>query len=97
VLSPHDLCRITPSQITMTSHAAAAIERAALMALREGSERVNEEHLLRALLRSTDSGAQAALAATGVSSDRVEAELDSKTQPEKKKRRRRKSDAPIAA
>src|SRR4051794_26056919 len=88
VLSPNDLCRIKPSQITMTSRAAAAIERSALMALREGSERVNEEHLLRALLQSTGSGAQAALAATGISIDSVEAKLDAMTRVKRRKRSR---------
>src|SRR5215208_3029067 len=52
VLAPTDLCNVKPSQISMTSHASAAVERSALMALREGSERVTEEHLLRVLLHS---------------------------------------------
>jgi hypothetical protein len=75
VLSPTDLCDVKPSQISMTSRASSAVEAAALMALREGAERVTELHLLRALLQSTDSGALAALAATGVSRDRVELAL----------------------
>ena len=75
VLSPMDLCAVKPSQISMTSRASSAVEAAALMALRDGSERVTEMHLLRALLQSTDSGALAALAATGVSPDRVELAL----------------------
>jgi ClpA/ClpB-like protein len=76
VLAPSDLCRITPSQITMTSRASSTVERAALIALREESERVTEEHLLRALLHATGSGALAVLAATGVSADRVEEALN---------------------
>jgi hypothetical protein len=76
VLAPSDVCEIKPSQITMTSRASAAVERAAVTALRERSERVNEEHLLRALLRAHDSGARAVLTATGVDPDRIEAELD---------------------
>jgi len=75
VLSPMDLCDVKPSQIGMTSHAASAVEGAALLALRDGSERVTEMHLLCTLLQSTDSGALAALRAVGVSPDRVEAAL----------------------
>lgn len=76
LLAPTDLCKVKPSQISMTSRASSAVERAALLAVREGSERVTEEHLLRTLLRSTGSGALAALAATAVSADRVESALN---------------------
>jgi hypothetical protein len=74
-LAPHDLCRVKPSQISLTTRAQSAVEHAAMLALRESSERVTEEHLLRALLGSPQSGAVAALAATRVSPQRVEAEL----------------------
>jgi hypothetical protein len=84
VLAPTDLCRVTPSQITMTKRASSAIERAAVTAVREGAERVSEEHLLRALLQSPDSGAVYALRATGVAPSRVRAALDtSKRQPQR--------------
>ena len=66
VLAPTDLCNVTPSQITMTTRAAQALERAAVAAVRSQSERVTEEHLLRALLELRDSGAVCALEATGV-------------------------------
>lgn len=75
-LSPMDICHVKPSQISMTSRASGAVERAALRALRDGSERVADIHLLRTLLESTDSGAVAVLRATGVSPDRVEAALN---------------------
>jgi hypothetical protein len=81
LLAPTDLCEVKPSQISMTSRASSALERAALMALREGSERLTEEHLLRALLQSTGCGALAALSATGVSADRVETALNAATRP----------------
>src|SRR3954454_19141233 len=48
VLAPTDLCDVRPSQITMTTHASTAVEQAAVTALRQGAERVTEEHLLRA-------------------------------------------------
>jgi hypothetical protein len=75
VIAPTDLCDVKPSQISMTSRASSAVERAALMALREGSERVTEEHLLRALLQAPDCGALCALSMLGVSPDRIEAAL----------------------
>lgn len=87
VIAPRDLCTVKPSQITLTSRAATAVERAALAALREGSDRVTDEHLLRALLQLRDSGAVAALTATGVASDRVTAELDRATRPVATRRR----------
>ena len=89
VLAPTDVCKIKPSQITMTSRASAAVERAAMSALRERSERVNEEHLLRALLRAEESGARAVLAATKVQPGRVEAELDALVNRSRLKRRPR--------
>lgn len=79
VLAPTDLCDVTPSQITMTTHAATAVERAAVTALREGSERVTEEHLLRALLELRDCGAVFALGATGIAHTKVIAALDALT------------------
>src|SRR3954447_1146719 len=51
-IAPTGLWHVEPSPHGMTSHASAAVERAALVALREGSERVTEEHLLRVLLHS---------------------------------------------
>jgi Clp amino terminal domain, pathogenicity island component len=80
-LSPADVCRVKPSQISMTSRASGAVERAALMALRARAERVTEEHLLRALLQTVGSGALAVLGATGVSPDRVEDELNAAAAP----------------
>jgi hypothetical protein len=91
VLAPTDLCKVNPSQISMTSHASDAVERAALMALREGSERVTEEHLLRVLLHSGNCGALATLEATGVSCDCVEATLDAAASPSATKKRRRRA------
>ena len=76
VLAPSDLCSLNPSQIGMTSRASAAVEQAARAARRERCERIDDEHLLRALLRSPDAGARAALHATGVDPARVEAVLD---------------------
>jgi hypothetical protein len=75
MLSPTDICKVKPSQISMTSRAAGAVERAALMAVEAEAERVTEEHLLRALLETVESGALAVLRATGVSPDRVEEAL----------------------
>lgn len=96
-LAPLDLCTITPSQISMTSRATGAIARAALMAVHEKSERVTEEDVLRALLHAPESGARAVLAATGVSSDRVEAELDAISPRPDAKRRNRAQQAAVAA
>src|SRR3954467_10803349 len=59
VLAPCDLCRVNPSQISMTSRAASALEGAALLAIRDESERVTGVHLLRTLLQSKGSGARA--------------------------------------
>src|SRR3954464_7877598 len=85
VLAPTDLCHVKPSQITMTSHAANALERATLIALRERSERVGEEHLLRAVLQSPDGGALFAREATGVSPSRVEGALNQLTRARQKR------------
>ena len=75
VLSPSDLCAVKPSQIGLTSRASNALERAALLAAKGQSERVTDEHLLRAILEAPDAGALAALAATGVAADDVAAAL----------------------
>jgi ATP-dependent Clp protease ATP-binding subunit ClpC len=75
VLAPTDLCSVKPSQITMTTRAAAALERAAIAAHRDRSERVTDAHLLRALLEHPESGASFALEATGVSRKDVLAAL----------------------
>lgn len=76
LLAPTDLCHLKPSQIGLTSRAAAAIEHAALAALRGSSERVTESDLLRALLESPESGAWATLTSTGISPHRVLRELE---------------------
>jgi hypothetical protein len=75
VLAPHDLCRIKPSQISMTSRASSALERASVIALREDAERVTEGHLLRAVLQLHRCGARVVLSASGVSPERVVQEL----------------------
>jgi Clp amino terminal domain, pathogenicity island component len=75
VISPHDICRVKPSQISLSSRATEAVERAALAARNDQSERLTEEHLLRVLLHSPGSGAVAALAVIGVDRDAVEARL----------------------
>lgn len=79
VLAPTDICTVRPSQISLTRRASRAIDRAARIALRQQSERITEEHLLRALLLSPDSGAAHVLSATGVSPARVKDELDAVT------------------
>ena len=75
-ISPTDVCSVRPSQIGLTSRALAAVESANRAAMRDGAERVTEEHLLRALLRLRDGGAVLALAATGVAPRDVAAALD---------------------
>lgn len=77
-IAPHDICRVRPSQISLTSHAATAIERATLAARSERQERVTEEHVLRVLLHLPGSGAIAALEAMGISRDAVESALPPK-------------------
>lgn len=74
-LSPSDLCSMKPSQISMTSRASTAVERAAGLALRENAERITDMHLLSALLENANSGAIAVLIGCGVRPKRVEAEL----------------------
>ena len=74
-ISPHDICDVKPSQISLTSRAAGAIERAALAAQSERFERVTEELLLRVLLHVPQSGAVTALAVMGIDRDAVEAGL----------------------
>ena len=76
VLAPTDLCHVTPSQITMTTRAATALEQAAITAVRDQSERITDVHLLRTLLEHSSSGAVFVLGATGVSRASVLAALE---------------------
>ena len=67
VHAPTDVCFVAPSRIGMTSRAAAALDRAALIAQQEGDQRMCDHHILSAILANPMSGAVAVLRATGVS------------------------------
>ena len=65
--APLDITWVPPSRIGMTGRAAAALDRAALLAHHEGEQRLGDQHLLRAVLANPMSGAVYLLRVTGVS------------------------------
>src|SRR3954469_24744378 len=67
VHAPADVCWVPPSRIGMTARAAAALDRAALLAQQEGDQRMCDQHILGAILANPMSGAVCLLRATGVS------------------------------
>src|SRR5205807_1471203 len=71
VVAPSDICRLSATDIGMTSRAARAFERAALRAHSAGEMRISDLHLLAALLEVPESGAVVMLAAIGVDAETV--------------------------
>jgi hypothetical protein len=71
VHAPSDVCWVPPSRIGMTSRAAAALDRAALLAQEDGDQRMCDHHILNAVLANPMSGAVALLQATGIAPDAV--------------------------
>jgi hypothetical protein len=67
VHAPNDVCWVPPSRIGMTTRAAAALDHAALLAQREGDQRMCARHILQAVLSNPMSGAVALLRVTGIS------------------------------
>src|SRR4051812_24613830 len=67
VHAPRDVCFVPPSRIGMTARAAAALDRAALLAQQEGDQRMCDHHILKAILANPMSGAVALLQVIGVS------------------------------
>jgi hypothetical protein len=67
VHAPADVCWVPPSRIGMTARAAAALDRAALLAQEGGDQRMCDHHILEAILANPMSGAVALLRVTGVS------------------------------
>jgi hypothetical protein len=65
-LAPSDVCSIPAAQMSLTARATRAFERASLQALGENSRRINDVHLLRAILEAPSCGAVAVLHAIGV-------------------------------
>jgi Clp amino terminal domain, pathogenicity island component len=75
VHAPNDVCWVPPSRIGMTARAAAALDRAALLAQQEGDQRMCDHHILKAVLANPMSGAVALLRVVGVSPEAVLREL----------------------
>jgi hypothetical protein len=75
VHAPADICSVPPSRIGMTARAAAALDRAALLAQEDGEQRIGDHHLLHAVMANPMSGAVTLLRVTGISPSRVLAGL----------------------
>lgn len=77
VHAPADICSVPPSRIGMTARAAAALDRAALLAQEDGDQRMGDHHLLQGVLANPMSGAVALLRVTGVPAEAVLRDLES--------------------
>jgi hypothetical protein len=75
VLAPSDVVKLPAAQMSLTARATRAFERAARLSENEGSRRVSDIHVLRAILDVPGCGALAALDALGADTERVRREL----------------------